>query len=360
MLVFPLSQQTPSPLINNRRVTITKAELLSQRQLTHDTFELKISCLGGNELVSARSGQFATILFPGMSKPRPYSFACDPVSEVAGEYTFFIRLVPGGEVSTWLSEKNRDGTLVELSGPLGKFQLDDSHNTMLCVGGGSGMSAIKALVEEACRQQARRDCLFFYGARSQADLYCESEMMEIKRCWHRDYKFEFIQVLSAEKSDSKWSGARGQVVEVMEKQGSIVDISRWSDVSGFLCGPKPMVEAGRLFFERKGVTSDKIYVDIFEDLSSPVPIVDNSKCVLCDECLLVRPINNCIIETSSRDGNPGLHEEIRPGDSSGLYYNSLFIDPANCIRCHACVSACPHDAISIIDEGKTHRTLRYG
>ena len=359
MLTLPLSRQAPSPIINNRRVTITKAELLSQRKLTHDTFELKIACLGGNGLVSARSGQFATILFPGMIRPRPYSFACDPVSENEGEYTFYIRLVPGGEVSTWLSEKNREGTVVELSGPLGKFGLDNSHNTMLCVGGGSGMSAIKALVEEACRQQVRRDCLYFYGARSQADLYCESEMEEIKNCWHRDYKFKFIQVLSDEESDSEWPGAKGQVVKAIENDKSIVHFSKWSDVSAFLCGPKPMVEAGRLFFERKGVLSGNVYVDIFEDLSSPVPMVDNSKCVLCDECLLVRPIDNCIIETSKMDANFSHHEKIKPGDSSGLYYNSLFIDPKKCIRCHACVSACPHNAISIIDKGKVHRTLRY-
>ena len=192
------------------------------------------------------------------------------------------------------------------------------------------------------------------------DLYCESEMTEIINRWHPDHEFKFIQVLSAETEQSEWSGPRGQVIDYIEDNISILDLPSWAEVSVFLCGPSPMVEAGRSLFERKEVSKSQVHVDIFEDASSPAPTIDNSKCLLCDECLLVKPIESCIIETTEilrLDKSPSKFKTIKPGSSSGLYYNSLFIDPEKCIRCYACVSACPHDAISV-GVTKPIRTLR--
>ena len=56
MVELPFSRPIPSSVINGRRVTITKAELRSQRKLTHDTFEIKVACSGKGVLVGARQG----------------------------------------------------------------------------------------------------------------------------------------------------------------------------------------------------------------------------------------------------------------------------------------------------------------
>ena len=127
-------------------------------------------------MFGASAGQFATLRVPGIRRPRSYSFAKSPQNEVPGEYTFFIRQVDGGEMSAWLGEKDRIGESLQISGPLGNFGVDESQQPMICIAGGSGMSAIKALVEHASKMQLPRDCYFFYGARSQKDLYCQEEM----------------------------------------------------------------------------------------------------------------------------------------------------------------------------------------
>ena len=85
------------------------------------------------------------------------------------------------------------------------------------------------------------------------------------------------------------------------------------------------------------------------------------KCVLCDECLMVKPVPNCLVEATNFQTNGGgevsKFDRITPAQTSGLYYNSLFIDENECIRCYACVEACPHDAISA-DYDKIPKTLR--
>ena len=345
----PLRLPQPNGDIRTRRIAINRATIVSQRALTHDTYEVVVACADG-QAIPASAGQFVTLRFPGITLPRPYSLARDPNAESTGQHTFFIRLVPNGEVSAWLKAEDRSGIEIEIAGPLGAFGIDEADTPMVCIAGGSGMSAILALIENACSDQVRRDCFFFYGARTQADLYCEKEINEIAANWHPDNTFKFVQVLSEEPTGSDWPGPRGFVTEHVNKDWIQTGRISARDASAFFCGPPPMIETGANMLIQSGMPQGRIFRDVFEDARSLAPVINNRKCVLCDECLLVKPVDKCIVETSGLELNGNGHVDgfrpINPAHSSGLYYNSLFIDESQCIRCYACVNACPHDAIS--------------
>lgn len=340
----------PDPEIQRKRVHINSGVISNVRKLTYDTYEVTITCSDDAPEMNAKAGQYATIQVPGVRRPRSYSFAKAPDLENPNEHTFFIRLVHGGKLSGWIAESDRTGEHVKLAGPLGKFGLDDSDKTMVCIAGGSGMSAIKAIVEEACDKSVARDCYFFYGARTQADLYCVEEMRDIERQWNKSNSFKFVPVLSEEPEDSDWDGPRGFVTQHFQNEylnKGVVDIN---NIKAFFCGPPPMIDHGVGVLQEAGLASENIRYDKFEDATSPAPVVDNTKCVLCDECLLVKPVPNCLVEATNFKVNGSdtvsAFERVQPAHTSGLYYNSLFIDENECIRCYACVEACPHDAIS--------------
>jgi formate dehydrogenase major subunit len=83
--------------------------------------------------------------------------------------------------------------------------------------------------------------------------------------------------------------------------------------------------------------------------------INNSLCVLCDECLLVRPVNECIKEVLSKTTNSKGRVEfnkIDPGNSHGIYHGELYIDPKVCVRCGECEKACPTGAISLTKVSK--------
>ena len=67
------------------------------------------------------------------------------------------------------------------------------------------------------------------------------------------------------------------------------------------------------------------------------------------KCLLVKPIENCIVEVSEfifgENDEVIDYKRVNPSHTSGLYYNSLYIDENECIRCFACVDRCPTGAI---------------
>jgi NADPH-dependent glutamate synthase beta subunit-like oxidoreductase/NAD-dependent dihydropyrimidine dehydrogenase PreA subunit len=79
-------------------------------------------------------------------------------------------------------------------------------------------------------------------------------------------------------------------------------------------------------------------------------IIDE-KCVLCDECLNVKPVEGCIVEIASlardHDGRVTGYTRVEQGKTDSLYYNRLWIDQSQCIRCGRCESVCPVNAITI-------------
>jgi len=79
-------------------------------------------------------------------------------------------------------------------------------------------------------------------------------------------------------------------------------------------------------------------------------IVD-AKCVLCDECLKVKPVPGCIVEVASlsrdEEGRITGYRRVEQGRTDSLYYNRLWIDQNQCVRCGQCEAVCPVNAISI-------------
>ena len=351
----------PDPDIQTLRVHTNEGEIIKFENLTYDTYRIVIKCPQGSYKLSARAGQYGTIKVDGIQKPRSYSFAQAPEMENPDEYTFFIRLVQGGELSEWLAAKDRTGEKVLLSGPMGKFGLDDSSKTIIGIAGGSGMSAINAIAQQAKVQRIGRDFYFFYGARTQKDLYLVDELNAMSNNWPAGKTFKFIPVLSEEPQDSDWQGPRGFVTEHFQQQYLNKGLFKASDIKAFFCGPPPMIDHGVKVLKEAGLSASDIYYDKFEDARSPAPVIDNTKCVLCDECLMAKPIKNCIVEATNFKVNGGdtvsAFERVRPAHTSGLYYNALFVDESECIRCYACIDACPHEAISP-DYDRVPTTLR--
>ncbi|MCP5200573.1 MAG: 4Fe-4S binding protein [Gammaproteobacteria bacterium] len=348
---------SPDPSVRTSRVVRCQARVLRRRSLTHDTVELVLGRLPGSPPLLGRAGQFAVLTAPGLDRPRAYSFARDPAQEAPGEHTFVIRLVPGGAMSGWLAGGDRIGEIVELAGPLGRFGLDDHAGAMIFVAGGSGMSVTRALLQAAVRRQVPRDAVVLHGARTAADLYAGAELAQLAAGWHPGARCAVAEVLSDEPDDSAWAGPRGLVTDYL-RDAVLTDLHlNIANASAWLCGPAPMIAAADTVLRAAGVAPSRIHRDVFEDASSPAPVIDNRRCVLCDECLLVRPVDGCIVESSgfevAVDGGVAGPCALVPGATSGLYYNSLVIDPERCIRCSACINACPHGAI---DPGYPRRT----
>jgi len=244
-----------------------EGKIISASNLTHDIKELVIKCDGDVEH-NGMAGQYSEIKIASIEDPRSYSYAKAPKQEKPGEFTFYVRLVPEGKFTEWLFAEDRVGEPVTITGPFGQFYRRDEDTTMLCVAGGSGMSAIKAILEDAAAAQVKRNCLFLFGAKTQQDLYCANEIAEIGKKWNKDCSFEYVPVLSEEPEGSDWSGATGFVTTYLKE--AYVDTGKLSmqDCQGYLCGPPPMIDAAIDVMVDQGMNKENIFFDKFLDASS--------------------------------------------------------------------------------------------
>jgi len=236
------------------------------KSLTHDIVELTIGI--DNLEHSGMAGQYSEVLVKQVGNSRSYSFAKAPENENPGELSFFIRNVPKGRFSKWLFDGDPTGQKLEVNTPFGSFYYRDGKGTMVCIAGGSGMSAVKAILEKAAIDQVERDAVFLFGARTQQDIYGKEELEEIKKKWNSNYKFEYTYVLNMEPEDSNWNGARGMVTDYLKSDYIEKNKLKMKDCQGYLCGPPPMLDAAIKEFTSEGMPNNEIYFDKFLDSGS--------------------------------------------------------------------------------------------
>ncbi|MBU42676.1 MAG: hypothetical protein CMN76_05615 [Spirochaetaceae bacterium] len=231
--------------------TITRLDTL-----THDILGVTVAL---DRSIYYTAGQYADLSYEGLERPRNYSFAARSLPQGNREVRFHIRKVPGGEFTEWLFAKDRIGTELTVGGPFGDFQLKPATNPAVFIAGGSGMAPILSILESAGGDDLKRDAIYLFGARTQADLYALDEVKNATRKWQG--KFEFIPVLSHEPEESDWPGRRGLVTDVIN------DIANLSEHHAYLCGPPGMIDAALDHLKASGIQDENIYFDRFTDSS---------------------------------------------------------------------------------------------
>ncbi|OIO55602.1 MAG: CDP-6-deoxy-delta-3,4-glucoseen reductase [Alphaproteobacteria bacterium CG_4_10_14_0_2_um_filter_63_37] len=233
--------------------TEARATVVAKNRQTHDTIELVLQ-LPPEGHFEYEAGQYAQLTIPDTPVSRAYSMAA-PFRE-DGRLSFFIRKVPDGQMTGYIFDVLEEGMALDVCGPMGSFGLvPDSERPMLMVAGGSGMAPIQALLMALFTQNDPRPTLFYYGARTQADLY-RLDWLNDMATVHSN--FEFVPVLSHEPEDSGWGGRRGFVTDaVLEDQPDLTPFE------AYLCGPPPMIEAAVAGFSAQGLDAERIRFDAF-------------------------------------------------------------------------------------------------
>lgn len=236
-----------------------KGKIIATEDLTHDTKKVTIAL---DRPMHFDAGQYVQVHHDDIYGARSYSFAMPPAEGGCREIELFIRQVPGGEFTGKLFANELDQAEVGIHGPAGNFWLRDGRGPIICVGGGSGLAPIVSLLEHAAKSDHGRPCVMFFGARTQADLYCLERINQIAEKW--DGAFQFVPVLSHEPEESDWAGLRGFVNTAIEgAAGQYLS----SETQVYLCGPPPMIDAVTETVLTLGIEESNVHADKFLDAS---------------------------------------------------------------------------------------------
>lgn len=221
------------------------------QDLTHDIKRLVLA----GEPLQFKPGQYVDIGIPGGSFSRSFSMANLP-SDASGELEFIIKVYPEGRFSSLLSGGQLSvGDELEVTGPYGVFTLrESSERRLLFVGGGAGMAPILSLLRSLAQRGSGRRAVYYYGARTEGDLFGREELDELAR---RLPGFRFVPALS-DAFGRGWQGEQGLITDVVERMEGDLE-----QVDAYLCGPPPMVEAAIDLLVRRGVPDSRIFYDKF-------------------------------------------------------------------------------------------------
>ncbi|MFI2370120.1 globin domain-containing protein [Streptomyces sp. NPDC018833] len=196
------------------------------------------------------AGQYASLETPWWPRIwRHYSFAGAPRAD--GLLSFHIKAVPAGWVSNALVHHARPGDVLRLGPPAGSMTVDHTtDNGLLCLGGGTGIAPIKALVEDVATHGERRTVEVFYGARSDHDLYDIDTMLRLQQA-------------------HPWLSVRPVVDDQAQFPSAVRDLGRygpWHGFDAYLSGPPGMIRSGVHALRGIGIPFDRIRHDALEEL----------------------------------------------------------------------------------------------
>lgn len=207
------------------------------------------------------AGQYVDITVrtrAGETITRSFSMANTP--EQAQRLQFIIKKYPDGRFSGQLDDGGiAPGAPVTVRGPYGFcFRREGRDGPMILVAAGSGMSPIWSILHDHVASGEDRPVLFFYGARTQADLF---HLDRIRALTEACPAIEFVPALSHAEDDPSWTGARGFVHEVVRDTLKARGLDGEGDV--YACGPPPMIDALQPVLFMQDFDPDRIFFDRF-------------------------------------------------------------------------------------------------
>jgi ferredoxin-NADP reductase/hemoglobin-like flavoprotein len=222
------------------------AEVVSHELRTADIAVLTVR---PNQPYPFLAGQYASVETPWWPRIwRHYSFASAPRSD--GLLSFHVKAVPAGWVSNALVHRARPGDVIRLGPPAGAMTVDHSTDSgLLCLGGGTGIAPIKAMIEDVAERGRHRPAEVFYGARSDQDLYDIDTLLRLQQ-------------------SNSWLKVRPVVDRhgLLQLPDAIREYGPWTEYDAYLSGPPGMIRSGVDALRGVGVPSDRIRHDSVEEL----------------------------------------------------------------------------------------------
>lgn len=199
-----------------------------------------------------RPGQFINVKVPGTDVVRSYSMATTAADLPRIE--LLIRLLPGGVMSEWLTDRARVDDVIEIEGPFGAFFLKEKVKAPhVMIAGGTGLAPMLSMIDAIRAAPGKKPkVLLSFGCQTPEGLFA-LDQLELREHW--------LPGLEA-----RLSVDRGEAAGVLTGNpvaAITADDALSPDAVAYLCGPPGMIAAARTHLEALGLASENIFAEHF-------------------------------------------------------------------------------------------------
>ncbi|WP_031072008.1 2Fe-2S iron-sulfur cluster-binding protein [Streptomyces sp. NRRL S-118] len=177
----------------------------------------------------------------------------DPVLKVA------IRLVDGGEFSTYALKELAVGDTVDVMEPMGRFLLAPRPGRFAAIVGGSGITPVLSMAATVLEREPDAQFCLIRSDRTAASTMFVDEVADLKDRFPG--RFQLITVLSREEQQAGLPSGRldrERLTALLPRLLPVGEVDGW-----YLCGPFGLVQGAERTLRDLGVERGRIHQEIF-------------------------------------------------------------------------------------------------
>ncbi len=237
-----------------------RLRVLERREVADSLLCLRLALPDGGILPTFAAGQHLLLKAPAgagdKTIQRAYSIAAWETNPRT--YELGIKREAQGAMTQWLWSHLQAGDTIETSRPQGHFTLPKSPSPLVLIGGGIGITPMRAMLHEALAQ--RREVTLFHAARTREQLLYAEEFSSLAAS---QPGFRYHPILS--RPDDTWQGMRGRL-----NAPAILHAANMTREAEYcLCAADAMMEALRADLAAAGIAAERIHWEAFGVAATP-------------------------------------------------------------------------------------------
>ncbi|HSB77359.1 MAG TPA: FAD-binding oxidoreductase, partial [Candidatus Methylomirabilis sp.] len=212
----------------------------------------------GGVSITHLPGQFMHIGVPIPDGDRPQtrrSFTISSAPTETGRLQITVKRNPAGTVSNFLHQQARVGDTFDLRAPFGRFTFTDGRaSRILCIGGGSGVTPLRAILRYICDRRAPVEVVHLDFNRREEDIIFRREFQGMPAS-HPGIRVHFALT----DPGPAWQGLVGRIGADLVDQ----TLKGFEPEIVYLCGPPPMMDVAKQLLLARGLRPDQIVTESF-------------------------------------------------------------------------------------------------
>ena len=212
------------------------------------------------EAFSFEQGQNITVktTIGGEEIRRSYSICTAPFEN---KLRVAVKKVDDGKFSCYANTVLKAGDELDVLPPTGKFNTKlktENKKQYLAFAAGSGITPVISIIKTTLHTEPQSRFTLVFGNRGRSTIIFFEELEALKNKYID--RFNFINILSREKTDAPINSGRIDPVKLVELD-KLLGYSGMDEF--FICGPEEMIFCIKDFLEQHGIDKKKIHFELF-------------------------------------------------------------------------------------------------
>jgi ring-1,2-phenylacetyl-CoA epoxidase subunit PaaE len=208
-------------------------------------------------------GQFLSVQLDinGEKHRREYSLCSSPFYEK--DYVIASKKIGNGIVSNYIYSELKEGDVVEVYPPQGKFftELNASNEKYyFLTGGGSGITPLFSIIKSVLFVEPKSKVVLYYGSSDEEGIIFRKELEELSEKYGERFKIYFTLM----NTDDEWKGLKGiinssDLLRIIKENFA----DKCNEAEYFICGPTEMMDNVKKDLTELRINQNKIHIEHF-------------------------------------------------------------------------------------------------